>query len=305
VEQAAAAWPLVSSQGPADMAHRSRLFTLASRLAETCGLKAADLYLQMTRIDLEALEAAEKLARSQPEWTAVGSWSRQGSAWIDRLFIGAPLEQHLTTPPLPLAGLRDVRVEFSEKHDLRVDKNLAELEISVDGQSYTSLEQFPGLSADWNPRSVDLSAFSGRTVQLRFAVKPQQWTNDGPGEALGIRDLRLKAVREGSEVSLDLESLQRSAVEMLAAASSEGLTILGQLGPDQAWRVLGSLGQARALGLLEGRDLSHCLTRVLQSMIVGESLDRALEGLLEGDGQSLAEHEDAVIVGGVRVGKRR
>ncbi len=305
VEQAAAAWPLVSSQGPADMAQRSRLFTLASRLAETSALKAEDLYLKMAGTDPQALEAAEKLARSQPEWTAVGSWSRQGSAWVDRLFIGAPMEQHLTTPPLPLAGLRDVRVEFSQKHDLRVDTNLAELEISVDGQSYTSLQQFPGLSADWGQRSVDLSAYSGRTVQLRFAVKPKQWNQDGPGEALGIRDLRLKAVREGREVSLDLESLQGSAVETLVAASSEGMKILGQLGPDQAWRVLGSLGQARALGLLQGRDPGHCLTRVLQSMIVGESLDRAMETMLEGDGQTLAEHEDAVIVGGVRVGKRR
>ncbi len=303
VELAAEAWPLVSSRGPADLAQRSRLFTLASRLAETSGLKATELYLQMAGTDPEALEAAEKLAQSQPEWAAVGSWSRQGSAWIDRLFIGAPLEQHLTTPPLPLAGLTDVKVEFSEKHDLRVEANLAGLEISVDGQSYTSLAQFPGLKADWNERSVDLSAYSGRTVQLRFAVKPKQWDNDGPGEALGIRDLRLKAAREG-EVSLDLQGLQGSAVETLAAASSEGMKILSQLGPDQAWRVLGSLGQARALGLLEGRDPGDCLTRVLQSMIVGESLDRAMEAMLQGNGQTLAEREDSVIVGGVRIGKR-
>lgn len=305
VEQAVEAWPLISSEGPTELAQRSRLFTLASRLAETSGLKASELYLQMAGTDPEALEAAEKLARSQPEWAAVGSWSQQGAAWIDRLFIGAPLEQHLTTPPLPLAGLTDVKVEFSEKHDLRVQDNVAGLEISVDGQSYTSLAQFPGLSADWSQRSVDLSAYSGRTVQLRFAVKPKQWTNDGPGEALGIRDLRLQATREGSEVRLDLLSLQGAAVEMLAAASSEGMRILGQLGPDQAWRVLGSLGQARALGLLEGRDAGECLIRVLQSMIVGESLERAMEAMLQGNGRTLDEQEDSVIVGGVRVSKRR
>lgn len=305
-QRAAEAWPLVSTEGPPDLALRGRLYSLASRLSESSGLAADDLYRKMGALDVQALSDAESLAGSMPDWTSVGTWSRgEGSTWINRLFIGAPLEHHLTSPPLPLAGLTDVRLEFVEKHDLRAEGNTAGVEVSSDGDTYASLEQFPGLLSDWTGRSVDLSAFSGQTVQLRFRVRPKTWTQDGPGEALGVRDVLLKGRFQGSEVTMDLQSLQGSAVQALAASSPESLRALAQLGPDQAWRLLGSLGQAQAMGLLEGRDLGKCLTRVLQSVIVGDSLERAMESMLEGDGQSVGESESAVIVGGVRVGKRR
>lgn len=106
-------------------------------------------------------------------WTGEG-WGRvnvegRGKVWTDSpsgdYENGA--DRSLTSAPLSLAGIQGAAVTFDYKHDLEQRFDKVALEVSSDGQSWTSLQEFTGKKM-WERARVDLSAYDGQSIQLRF-----------------------------------------------------------------------------------------------------------------------------------------
>ncbi|MEW6278752.1 MAG: S8 family serine peptidase, partial [Candidatus Eremiobacterota bacterium] len=75
----------------------------------------------------------------------------------------------LTSPEISLEGVRGSSLTFDCRHDLENRFDKVALEASSDGQNWTSLREFTGRQG-WDRYRVDLSAFDGRKIRLRFRL---------------------------------------------------------------------------------------------------------------------------------------
>ncbi len=108
-------------------------------------------------------------------WSGEG-WGRvsiegRGKVWTDSpsgdYEHGA--NRALTSPSISLAGVTGAAVTFDYKHDLENRFDKVALEVSSDGQSWTGLQEFTGKKM-WERARVDLSAYDGQSIQLRFRL---------------------------------------------------------------------------------------------------------------------------------------
>lgn len=122
------------------------------------------------------------------QWTAAGGWARvsvpgRGMAYTDSPNGAYPdnADSKLTSKPISLAGVKNPRLLFSEKHDTEARYDFARVEISDNGgKSWSELAKYDG-TQDWTDRNFDLKAYEGKTVQVRFRV-----TSDGSIDKDGL-----------------------------------------------------------------------------------------------------------------------
>lgn len=109
------------------------------------------------------------------KWSGEG-WGRvslegRGKVWTDspsgEYENGA--NRSLVSPSINLAGVQGAAVTFDYKHDLEQRFDKVTLEVSGDGQNWSSLQEFTGKKM-WERARVDLSAYDGQTIQLRFRL---------------------------------------------------------------------------------------------------------------------------------------
>ena len=74
----------------------------------------------------------------------------------------------LTSPRINLSKHENPFLQFEMSTDLAI-ANTAELEVTTDGRRWSQLERIEN-SDGWKTHGLDLSAYEGKTVQLRFSV---------------------------------------------------------------------------------------------------------------------------------------
>ncbi|MBI3930347.1 MAG: hypothetical protein HY319_32725 [Armatimonadetes bacterium] len=253
-------WPHLQ-QGPGTLQNRENLYHLAEKLS--LGRQTAlDIYRRLLPggLDEGGLKALDSLARVLPAhgWKADGPWGLEQvadlemGAWSDSPG-GNYLDNadcSLVSPPLDLSGIHQGRLRFEARYDLEIGYDFVSVDVSPDGRSWKTLERLNGKS-DWNTRELNLCAYDGKTVQIRFRL-----TSDHTGNRPGIMlyDLRVESAR--GEVRPDTPA-SALAEEFLAVAldpdrgparrgrdleTLAGMTeVLGRPGDtERLWRVLSS-----------------------------------------------------------------
>lgn len=121
-------------------------------------------------------------------FTGEGAWDRVEVEGRGRVWSDSPegnyepnANRSLTSRALDLSSVQRPLLTFEAAYDLQSRKDNVAVELSEDGQSWTSVSNLTGRS-DWKSHSVDLSAFEGKTVQLRFRL-----TSDDKIERDGIK----------------------------------------------------------------------------------------------------------------------
>jgi bacillopeptidase F (M6 metalloprotease family)/subtilisin family serine protease len=83
----------------------------------------------------------------------------------------------LMTPPVSLAGMTTVSLQFAQWYSMEKDFDNGRVEVSADGGStwttlatYTS-PSYSGTPVGWEVPVIDLSSYAGQTVQIRFRMQ--------------------------------------------------------------------------------------------------------------------------------------
>jgi len=115
-----------------------------------------------------------------PAWTATGAWqidtsmARQGQAWFapttQRGQVSA-LEQSVT---IDLRAAVNPQITFWQKASLSAF-DVVSVEVTVDrGASWIAIDQQTKLLTDWTQHTINLSAYKGQTIRLRFRIDATQ-----------------------------------------------------------------------------------------------------------------------------------
>jgi subtilisin family serine protease len=113
-------------------------------------------------------------------WTVDGTWAREAGE-SNTYYTDSPggsyednANTSLTSGPVDLSGVANPRLLFRMKHDTEANYDYVHLEVTEDGgQTWTELAKFDG-TQDWKQYNYDLSAYDGKTIQVRFRL-----TSDG------------------------------------------------------------------------------------------------------------------------------
>ncbi len=112
------------------------------------------------------------------KWTAQGTWAQvempgRGKVWTDSPGgnYGNKKDWSVTSQSFSLAGMTGSRLYFDLKHQMEERHDNLFVEASQDGgRRWSPLANFTG-DSDWKKQSIDLSAFDGKDVQVRFRLK--------------------------------------------------------------------------------------------------------------------------------------
>ncbi|MBI3926162.1 MAG: hypothetical protein HY319_11520 [Armatimonadetes bacterium] len=303
------------------MAERADVLDLAEELAKRIPtldreqLLAALLSARLTRparagmrrLLSEEADTRWSLGRKPPLW-----W---GEVWSDSPYgrYKDNEDSALTFAPISLVGARGARLEFSEGHSLEKDVDHVRLEASENGRQWTLVRTFSGRSLR-HSESVDLSAYDGKNVQLRFRL-----TSDGSKTGWGytMTPPRLRARRGGEEISVPLdagECIDWKKVLEAALAPSESpkqrswnLEYLAGLGPPRMAALFGFVDRYESRGITLSEALESVMAASLTPLEGTDPLQAGLQALLYARGLAprIVEEEDHVNVGGVQVNKRK
>ena len=119
-------------------------------------------------------------------WEAGGTWqSGQQAGYQDSRGWFADSTQRDTVSPLTAQFLLDLRaaqaphLRFWQRLGLS-GSDVAIVDISPDGgQTWQPLDQQPGHTAEWGERLIDLSAYRGQVIRLRFRLDTLGLVPDG------------------------------------------------------------------------------------------------------------------------------
>ncbi|MBI3929835.1 MAG: hypothetical protein HY319_30130 [Armatimonadetes bacterium] len=174
------------------------------------GTAAAYRLLRQVPQDPAHLEVVGSLLERtrRPGWSPSGSWGRlevpgRGKVWTESPEGNYPdrADMALTSEPVSMRGLFGCRLEFETRYKTE-DCDSMKIEASTDGEHWTALDSFSG-TGEWGPRSVDLSAYDGAEVRLRF-----RFTSDSSRNYDGVLldRIRLTGTRAGRELAVSWKS---------------------------------------------------------------------------------------------------
>ncbi len=262
--------------------------------------------LREADLDAAGTEALGKLRDDlgQAGWTPSGDWGRTPRGWSDSPAGNYRSNQSAALQPPPTQIPPGAKLSFEARYQFEKGPDRVHLQVLPDGK--TDWEEKALYTGNGSGRQeVDLSAYAGQTVRLRFLLRTDS-SSEYPG--LDFWDLKMTDAR-GESYCLD-ELGQRSVDGLLELACtpelqpgerSRALQILSRVPAPltaQALRVLSSFFEnqepERALALVER----------LPEVVLDSAPETALERLLDSLGPRLREESEAVLVGGVRVRKR-
>ncbi len=119
-------------------------------------------------------------------WTADAGWAQVEEAGRGKVWTDSPDGQYgndanssLTTRAISLEHYTNSTLIFDAKHALETGYDKVRVEATTDGENWAALKEMTG-DSDWNTHSLDLSAFDGQNVQLRFRLtSDSSVTSDG------------------------------------------------------------------------------------------------------------------------------
>ncbi|MCA9792342.1 MAG: immune inhibitor A, partial [Candidatus Eremiobacteraeota bacterium] len=116
-------------------------------------------------------------------WTPDQGWAQveeagRGKVWTDSPDgqYGSGANSSLTTRAISLENYTNSTLIFDAKHSLESGYDKVHVEASTDGENWSSLQQLTG-DSEWATHSLDLSAFDGQNVQLRFRLTSDSSVN--------------------------------------------------------------------------------------------------------------------------------
>jgi bacillopeptidase F len=84
----------------------------------------------------------------------------------------------LVSPPVSLAGMTTVTLQFAHWYRIENNYDQGKLEITTDaGAHWTTLAAYTGGPTGWEVPVVDLSSYAGQTVQIRFRLQSDSSVN--------------------------------------------------------------------------------------------------------------------------------
>lgn len=193
-------WETLQRAPGCDAERRSEALECAALLAGG-GRRQAELLERMLEPDfpravvVHALTLARRLRR--PGWLPEGSWGLVdepgvGVVWSD----GAKLENRvafgmtLTSAPVSLSGTTRSQFKFRYRCDIKGLTDRCHLEVAGQNGKWVKLMKFDG-EHPWSDAEVDLSAYDGQVVTLRFHVISG---HDREGEGVALTGFRLEGV---------------------------------------------------------------------------------------------------------------
>ncbi|MBM3465612.1 MAG: hypothetical protein FJX76_26275 [Armatimonadetes bacterium] len=118
-------------------------------------------------------------------WVADAPWATADEAGRGKVWTSAAsgtqdndANTSLTTKSIDLSKLRNASLNFDVKKELEEGFDFLNVEISEDGQNWTSLDKSSG-STDWALQSISLQPYEGKTVQVRYRVQTDSSVNSG------------------------------------------------------------------------------------------------------------------------------
>ncbi|MGI5845217.1 MAG: antitoxin AF2212-like protein [Candidatus Xenobium sp.] len=116
------------------------------------------------------------------DWNCQGSWERlEDGTWTDSPSGDYPnnADFSLTSPLISLGGLDSSVLTFQERHCLEDGADWCTLEVQGQDGPWQILARYTGTS-DWKAQALDLSAYDGTRVRLRFRLRSDRSvTRDG------------------------------------------------------------------------------------------------------------------------------
>jgi hypothetical protein len=109
-----------------------------------------------------------------PLWTASGNWTLEQGNWLAT--AGTQTSTLTLKQPVNLAALNQPVLTIRSLLQA-AQGAAAQVEISLDGQNWQSVAGIAP-SADWIPSTVDLSAYKGQTIWLRFTWSAPTQANE-------------------------------------------------------------------------------------------------------------------------------
>lgn len=157
-------------------ATEQELLTTAARLGGDGAeqVKILDLLRRHQEWSPTVAELARQLVA--PGWHAEGSWGarpdpERGLVWWDFAVPGQrqPYGMSLTSDPIDLSQNVGTKLRFECRLQITGVTDRCHLELTTDEKKWVKLCRFEG-EKDWHTQEVDLHAYDGATVRLRFQV---------------------------------------------------------------------------------------------------------------------------------------
>lgn len=137
---------------------------------------ASPLTTGAARTKQAAVAFYDDLESENENWTADGAWAKVQLEGHGQVYTDSPGGSYppsgntaLTSRPFDLSTVGAPVLQFKMKHDTERNFDKVFLEISSDGENWSELASYHGLS-DWSDKAVDLSAYEDQTVQVRFRL---------------------------------------------------------------------------------------------------------------------------------------
>jgi glucose/arabinose dehydrogenase len=110
-------------------------------------------------------------------WVASGTWrldtqiTRSGTAWLADASTVGMISMLVQGTTVDLTSVSHPQLSFWQRSNLATN-DIAAVDVSLDGgTSWTIVDQQVGLQTDWSMRTVDLTAYQGHEIRLRFRLQ--------------------------------------------------------------------------------------------------------------------------------------
>lgn len=161
---------------PTGHSFEERNFYFAMGTVDNVGQRSELSYAQATVSP--AREVYSNSFGAEDGFTGEDKWARvprednsQDWAWTDspdgKYRNGS--DSSLLSPPISLEGFKNCQLSLDARHDIW-KKDRAAVEVSSDGENWTSVGAYHGKQNSWKTRNFDLSEFDGREIQVRVRL---------------------------------------------------------------------------------------------------------------------------------------
>lgn len=117
------------------------------------------------------------------DWGREGSWGRlEDGSWTDSPVgdYANSADFSLTSPLISLGPLEGTTLDFEERHNIEEFSDWCFLEVQGEDGPWERVARYTGISASWQRQHLDLSAWDGTRIRLRFRmVSDRSVTRDG------------------------------------------------------------------------------------------------------------------------------
>ncbi|MCC7009749.1 MAG: hypothetical protein IT184_13150, partial [Acidobacteria bacterium] len=133
-------------------------------------------------------DAAARLG-DEPLASPDDTWTQDGDAWTTTAPEAGTLHVLRWTQPVELTPGDDARLTFQSQ--LSAIDARAHVQVSLDGETWMTLA-LVGVSDAWQDVEVDLSAFRGLVVHVRFAFEGATTATGATTDAWSVREVRIQ-----------------------------------------------------------------------------------------------------------------